>query len=152
MLNRRFYLGVTGAMALVLMSGAMLTIQADESAAKAHGPIAWTESLAEAQKRAAKEKKLIVGDFWAEWCGPCKQMLATTYKDKAVVARSKEFVPVLVNVDKQEAVVQKYNIGPIPAVIFMDAKGKVVLRPKPNTYTAKDFLKLMDEAQKKAKK
>src|SRR5205085_1442911 len=98
---------------------------------KAHGPIAWKESLDEAKKIAAKEKKVIFVDFWAEWCGPCKKMLATTYKDKDVVARSKKFVPVLLNYDKQKALADKYNISAIPAVIFMDAKGKVLAQPDP---------------------
>src|SRR5215212_4419673 len=75
-----------------------------EDAAKEHGPIAWMESLENAKKTAAKEKKVIFVDFWATWCGPCKQMLKTTYQDKQVVERSKQFVPVLVNFDKEPAI------------------------------------------------
>src|SRR2546430_2635998 len=118
MLKRLFHLGVAGMAALALMSTAVQTLHAEESAAKSHGPIAWKESLAEAQKIAAKEKKVIFIDFWAEWCGPCKQMLATTYKDKQVVSRSKQFVPVLINIDNQKEIAKKYNIEAIPTVIF----------------------------------
>ena len=121
-----------------------------EDAAKAHGPIAWTESLPQAQKTAAKEKKVIFIDFWATWCGPCKQMLSTTYQDKDVVARSKQFVPVLVDADKQQSLLQKYKVEAIPTVIFMDAKGKVLVRSTGFADRA-SFLKLMDEATKKAK-
>src|SRR5579871_5841165 len=128
MLKRVFHLALAGVAALALMSTGVKTLHAEESAAKAHGPIAWKESLAEAQKIAAKEKKVIFIDFWAEWCGPCKQMLATTYKDKQVVSRSKKFVPVLVNVDKQQNLANKYSVESIPTVLFLDVKGKVLVR------------------------
>src|SRR5579871_4784311 len=128
MLKRVFHLALAGVAALALMSTGVKTLHAEESAAKAHGPIAWKESLAEAQKIAAKEKKVIFIDFWAEWCGPCKQMLATTYKDKQVVSRSKQFVPVLINIDNHQDLAKKYSIEAIPTVIFMDAKGKVLTR------------------------
>jgi thioredoxin-like negative regulator of GroEL len=117
--------------------------------AKAHGPIAWTVSLDDAKKTAAKEKKPIFMDFWAPWCGPCKQMLKTTYQDKAVVERSKQFVPVLVNFDKQPALVKRYNVGQIPVVLFLDTHGKVLKRAE--FMDAKAMLKAMDEVAKKAR-
>ena len=120
-------------------------------AASEHGPIAWKESLDEAKKIAVKEKKIIFMDFWATWCGPCKQMLKTTYQDKDVVARSKQFVPVLIDFDKQPDVIKKYHIGTIPHVIFIDAKGNVLKKTEPKFLDAKALLKLMDEVAKKNK-
>ena len=111
-----------------------------------YGPIAWTNSLDAAQKKAAREKKIVLVDFMAEWCGPCKQMLATTYKDKTVVARAgKQFVPVLIDVDQQPKLAQKYNVEAIPTVIFLNGSGKVLHRSM-GYHDAKTFLKMMDQA------
>ncbi len=125
--------------------------RAREDAAKAHGPIAWTESLDDAKKTAAKEHKIIFVDFWAPWCGPCKQMLKTTYQDKAVVERSKQFVPVLVNYDNQTALIKKYRIGTIPVVMFLDSKGNVLKKTDPKYLDARSLLQVMDEVSRKHK-
>jgi thioredoxin-like negative regulator of GroEL len=74
-------------------------------------------------------------------------MLKTTYQDKAVVERSKRFVPVLVNFDKQPALVKKYHIGQIPVVMFLDARGKVLKRAE--YLDPKAMLAAMDQVLKK---
>lgn len=143
---QRFGLLAVGVLALA--GSSLRPVMAGDDVAKKHGPIAWTESLPNAQKQATKDKKVVMVDFWAEWCGPCKQMLATTYKDKAVVTQSKKFVPVLVDVDKQPSLAKKYNVEAIPTVLFLDGKGKVLTRSV--GYVDKTaFLKLMNEATKK---
>ena len=139
-------LGLMGAAALL----PAISVAADEKDLKKHGPIAWQGSLQAAMKIAAREKKPIFVDFWAEWCGPCKQMLATTYKDKAVVARSKQFVPVLINADEQPALLEKFGISGIPTVVFLDAKGKVLLQAT-GYESGPEFLKTMQQAAKKFK-
>jgi len=112
-----------------------------------HGPIKWQTDFAAASKLAAKNKKIMMVDFYADWCGPCKKMLASTYQDKTVVARSNEFIPVLIDTDKNQELARKFKITAIPTVIFMTADGSVV---KQNTgfMDAKDFLKMMDAASK----
>ncbi len=147
MITRR--LTLAAATGVVLAAGLLPMAARAQDAAKDHGPIAWTESLENAKKTAAKEKKIIFVDFWATWCGPCKQMLKTTYQDKQVVERSKKFVPVLVNFDKEPDLVKKYKISQIPVVMFLDAKGNVLKRAE--FLDAKGMLKVMDEVSKKRK-
>lgn len=46
--------------------------------------IQWV-TLAEAEKLMAKEPRKVLIDVYTEWCGPCKMMNNTTFKDPGVV-------------------------------------------------------------------
>ena len=66
--------------------------------------------------KALAQPGLLVADFWADWCGPCKllgpviEQLATDYDGKAVVGK--------VNVDDEPELAQRFGIMSIPTVIF----------------------------------
>ncbi len=115
-----------------------------------HGPIKWSTNYKAAMEQAKKSGKPAFIDFWAPWCGPCRQMLATTYKDKTVVARSAKFVPILIDVDKNREIARKYNVSAIPKVVFLDSKGEI-LTEEVGYLSATEFVKLMDSALAKAK-
>lgn len=61
--------------------------------------------------------KLIVIDFCANWCGPCKiiapklEELAIQYAERAVVLK--------VNVDDNEEITGEYNITSMPTFVFI---------------------------------
>ncbi len=78
----------------------------------------------------------VIVDFWAEWCGPCKQIapalddLAKEMRDRVTVAK--------INIDENPSTPSKYGVRGIPTLmLFKDgevaatkigalAKGKLV--------------------------
>ncbi len=111
--------------------------------------IPWETNLDAAQKRAAKENKPLFLDFSAQWCTPCQKMLATTYKDKKVVAKMKQFIPVLLDYDQSRPTVKKYGVDSLPTFLFFAPNGKEIKRIT-KFQSPKALLQQMQSSLKKA--
>lgn len=69
--------------------------------------------------------KLVLVDFWAEWCGPCKVM--SPILNEVAAESNDEFLVAKVDVDKNQPLAQKYNVRSIPTLVAY-RNGKEVAR------------------------
>ncbi len=70
-----------------------------------------------------KHKELLMVDFWAEWCAPCRA-IAPTLEELATDSLGTVSLA-KVNVDDSPALAARYGIRSIPTILFMK-EGKVV--------------------------
>ena len=62
----------------------------------------------------ASERKLIVVDFWAPWCGPCKQL--TPILEKIISKSGDKITLVKINIDDNQQIAAQLRIQSIPTV------------------------------------
>ncbi len=79
--------------------------------------------------------KVVLVDFWATWCGPCK-MLAPVLDQ--VAAEVPNACIAKVDVDQNQELAQRYNVASIPTLIYFK-NGKMV--DMSQGVTSKDSIK-----------
>ena len=66
-------------------------------------------------RAAMEEKKTLVVDFWATWCGPCRMLAPVMEKLSDEYAGRAEFVKI--DVDENPDLAREYGIMSIPCVM-----------------------------------
>lgn len=86
----------------------------------------------EALAKAKQENKLVFVDFYATWCGPCKQMAEKVFTDEEVGKYMNDrFVCMQIDVEKegwQKETAGNFNVTVLPTLIFFKADASVASR------------------------
>ena len=109
----------------------------------------WDATL---QKAAATNKYIFV-DAYASWCGPCKLLKATTFKNKeAAQFFNQHFINLSIDMEKGEGeqLAAKWEVQAYPTLIIFDATGKPVLQTI-GFLKAKEFIRFAQQALDKGK-
>ena len=67
--------------------------------------------------------KLVIVDFWATWCGPCRML--SPLLDEVEEEMADKITVVKVNVDDADEIAMRYRIMSIPTLLFF--KGGVMV-------------------------
>ncbi|MEK6478134.1 thioredoxin domain-containing protein [Catalinimonas sp. 4WD22] len=92
----------------------------------ASAQVTWYNDLRSAQAVALSKNQLIVMDFWAIWCGPCKAMDSQMWSLPEMERLSEKFVSLKIDVDQDRATAQQYQARSIPKVVIANAAGEVI--------------------------
>ena len=128
-MRRAWMWGVVAVLAAVgfaLLQDRGRTLDAEANGAAA---LPWERDLPTALSRASSENKLVMVDFYTDWCQWCKRLDQNTLADANVQRELGRVVSVRLNAEKagREAAA-RFNVEGFPTLIFLDGSGAEVGR------------------------
>jgi thiol:disulfide interchange protein len=128
MINRKYIAGFFAVVLLVVLH--LSLVKAQDQPVNDQQIIFIEDDWSAALKQAAAQHKYIFVDAYATWCGPCKMLKATTFKNKkAAEFYNKNFVNIAIDMEKGigPQLAAQWRMQAYPTLIIFNPKGEPVL-------------------------
>jgi len=106
------------------------------------------EDWQKARAMAAGQNKMLLVDFYTDWCSWCRVMDTTTFRDSAIVAYVNEhFIPLSIDAERGFGitVAMKYRVNAYPSYGYFTSDGRMVLKSL-GYQTAEEYIKTLRDA------
>ena len=107
------------------------------------GQIDWYADFEQAKIDAQEQDKLMLVDFYTDWCGWCKRLDKDTYANMEVAELAKEFICVKINADQQPQLTKEYKVQGFPSTVYLRPDGTLI-EVIPGYMPPGKFMKVMD--------
>ncbi len=137
---------VVGAVALAVVQGR----GGGSGGRGAADALPWAHDLPTALSQAGSEKKIVMVDFYTDWCQWCKRLDKNTLSDSRVQKALTQLVPVRLDAEREgRDAAARFQVDGYPTLIFLNAAGAEVGRI-PGYMDPGPFLQELDNILKNA--